>query len=122
MTEMTSARYFVSPGDIQQNIVRSAKAQVAAYAFFRITDPQKFRDFVRSRTGAAAGSTQGARALAEAASLLDVLKAPEARILPHPTSEKPRPASFPIARARNRRPASRSPSPGRASGSWAWTR
>ncbi|HEY1245109.1 MAG TPA: hypothetical protein VGF29_09795, partial [Hyphomicrobiaceae bacterium] len=85
---MTSTRYFVSPADIQHSIVRSARPQVGAYAFFRITDAQKFRDFVRSRGGAAPAGAPSP-AVADAASLLDVLRSPGVRILPERTSEKP---------------------------------
>jgi Dyp-type peroxidase family len=89
MTQLGSPRHFVSPGDIQHSIVRSARPQVAAYAHFRITNLQKFRDFVRARTGLASGGVADAGAVAEAASLLDVLKSPAARILPERTAEKP---------------------------------
>jgi Dyp-type peroxidase family len=91
MTQLTSARYFVSPGDIQHSIVRSARPQVAAYAFFRITDPQRFRAFLRGRSngGAAGGPAKTAPALAPTATLLDLLASPDVRILPERTSGKP---------------------------------
>jgi Dyp-type peroxidase family len=85
---MTSTRYFVSPGDIQHSIVRSARPQAGAYAFFRITDPQKFRNFVRSRAGAAPAGASSPIA-ARATNLLDVLKSPDVRILPERTGERP---------------------------------
>ena len=89
MTQMTGTRLFVSPSDIQQNIVRSARPQVAAYAFFRITQPQKFRDFVRNRGGGAPSGAQTVSTIAQTASLLDVLISPEVRILPERTGGKP---------------------------------
>ncbi len=81
MTQMTSARYVVSPGDIQHNIVRSARPQVAAYAHFTITNPQRFRDFLRDRSGGAAAAAPPG-ATPDARTLIDVLASPEARILP----------------------------------------
>ncbi|MBO0765851.1 MAG: Dyp-type peroxidase, partial [Hyphomicrobiaceae bacterium] len=95
MTQMMSTRVLVSPGDIQHGIVRSARPQVAAYAFFCITDPDKFRDFVRRRAGAAPSGAPSPR-VAGAASLLDVLKSPEVRILPERTSGQPQ-VGFTIA-------------------------
>lgn len=88
MTQLTSERFFVSPDDIQGNIVRSAKAQVAAYAFFSITDGQKFRDFVRVRSSGS-GASRGPAAATEPADLLDVLKSADVRIVPERDRGKP---------------------------------
>jgi Dyp-type peroxidase family len=85
---MSSERYFISPGDIQENIVRSVRPQVAAYAFFSITDLQKFRAFVRSRC-IGSGDPQMPAAGSEAASLLDVLKSGSVRILSEGARGKP---------------------------------
>jgi Dyp-type peroxidase family len=89
MSQLTNERLFVSPGDIQQNIVRSARPQVAAYAFVRITDLQKARAFIRSRCSVAPSGAQTVANGPDAASLLDVLKLAEARILPERTTGKP---------------------------------
>src|SRR5262245_39559775 len=88
MTKLASEGFFVSPDDIQTNIVRSAKAQVAAYAFFSISDVQKFRDFVRIRCSGA-GASQGLAAGTEPADLLDVLKSVGVRIVPERDRGKP---------------------------------
>ncbi len=88
MTELTRERFFVSPDDIQGNIVRSARAQLAAYAFFSIADLQKFRDFVRDRCGASAAS-HAPPAGPEAADLIDVLKSTDVRIVPERERGKP---------------------------------
>lgn len=89
MIQLTSKRLFVSPSDIQQNIVRSSKSQVAAHALFTIADLNKFRDFVRSRCDNA-GDPQVRIVGSEAASLLDVLKSADARILPERARGKAR--------------------------------
>jgi Dyp-type peroxidase family len=96
MTQMTSARLIVSPGDIQQHIVRSARPQVAAYAFFIITEPQRFRAFLRSRGSNAPTGVPAAAALAPAATLLDALAARDMRILPERPAGKPQ-AGFTLA-------------------------
>jgi len=87
MTQLVRERFFVSPNNIQQNIVRSARAQIAAYAFFSITDLQKFRDFVRKRCSSSAASHAPARA--EAADLVEVLKSADVRIVPERERGKP---------------------------------
>jgi Dyp-type peroxidase family len=92
MTQLTSERFFVSPSDIQENIVRSARAQVAAYAFFSITNLQKFRDFVRGRSGGPGdpkGDPKAPAVGADAATLIDLLKSPDVRILPDRARGKP---------------------------------
>jgi Dyp-type peroxidase family len=89
MTEMTTERFFVSPSHIQENIVRSARAQVAAYAFFTITQPQKFRDFVRSRCSGPSDDPPPAAASPNAANLLDMLKSADARVFPERVRGRP---------------------------------
>jgi len=81
MTHLTRERSFVSPDDIQQNIVRSAKAQVAAYAFFSLADLQKFRDFLRGRCSGSSAS-QALAGGTEPADLIDVLRSADVRIVP----------------------------------------
>jgi Dyp-type peroxidase family len=93
MTETTSARLAVAPGDIQQNIVRSARPQVAAYAFFSITSPQRFREFIASRGAGTAAQSPGT---VQGATLIDVLMAPDVRILPERGSGRPQ-AGFTVA-------------------------
>ena len=88
MTQLTRERFFVSPSDIQGNIVRSARAQVAAYAFFSITDLQKFRDFVRGRCGGS-GAPQQPAGSTEPTDLIDVLKSADARIVPEGERGRP---------------------------------
>jgi Dyp-type peroxidase family len=88
MTQLTRERFFVSPGDIQENIVRSARAQVAAYAFFSIADVQTFRNFVRSRCSASAAA-QAPAAGTEPADLLVVLESADVRIAPERERGKP---------------------------------
>jgi Dyp-type peroxidase family len=88
MTQLTRERFFVSPNDIQENIVRSARAQVAAYAFFSIADLQKFRDFVRGRYSGS-GAPQAPGGGTEPVDLLDVLRSADARIAPERERGKP---------------------------------
>ena len=88
MTQVTDRQFFVSPTDIQANIVRSARAQVAAYAFFSIADLHKFRGFVRSRCDGSGDPHVPAAGL-ESASLLDVLKSGNVRILSERARGKP---------------------------------
>jgi Dyp-type peroxidase family len=88
MTQLTRERFFVSPSDIQENIVRSAKPQVGAYAFFSITDLQKFRDFVRGRCSGS-GAPQAPAAGTQATNLLDTLKSADVRILAERERGKP---------------------------------
>ena len=81
MTQLPRERFFVSPNDIQENIVRSARAQVAAYAFFSIADVQKLRDFLRDRCSGP-GASRAPAAGSDPADLIDVLKAADVRIVP----------------------------------------
>ena len=87
MTQLAHERFFVSPNDIQENIVRSARAQVAAYAFFSIADVTKFRDFVRGRCSGTGSSLRSPGT--EPADLIDALKSADVRVVPERERGKP---------------------------------
>ena len=70
MTQLTHERFFVSPGDIQENFVRSARAQVAADAFFSIGDLAKFRVFLRGRCS---GTRRGGRGWEKHSAAMDTM-------------------------------------------------